>query len=630
MANRANNDLELEDLTPEQQRAEEIICRAFREGLRPDPDLSVSEFAEEHLILSGEAASEPGPMRFARTPYLREIVDSLSPDSDFERVVFMKGSQIGATTAGNCFLGFVIMHAPGPLLYVEPRETDAKRHSKQRIAPLIRSSPALSERVKDARSRDSGNTVLEKEFPGGILIVTGGNSAAGLRGLPMRYLFLDEVDAYPLDVDGEGDPIKLAERRAANYKSSRKIFVVSTPTIKGLSRIEKEFQRTDQRYYEVPCPHCGSYQRIKWSQIIWPDGQPELAVMKCAECEEEIPEREKTWMLERGKWTASSEGVPGTVGYHLSALYSPVGWYSWGEAAQDFLDAKKAGAEELKVWINTVLGEVWEEYGETVAAETLLERREKWSAEIPADALLLTAGVDVQADRIEMEVVGWGEGEESWSVDYRILWGATDRGDVWTALSDALEKTYTHQLGDRLHILHACIDSGYATHTVYGFCKQRRGRGVFATKGEEGDARPVVQAPRRRRTGRKQRPVELYIIGTYEAKGIIYSRLRITEPGPGCCHFPRDDAHDAEFFAQLTAEKRITRYKRGRPYRVWEQTRPRNEVLDCRVGALAAVRILNPDFEIIRKRRDRARERKRSGGPPRKRRVMRSSLMNRG
>ncbi|HFB98050.1 MAG TPA: phage terminase large subunit family protein, partial [Bryobacterales bacterium] len=296
--------------------AAEIYNEAFDQGLRPDPPLTVSEWADKHRRLSARASSEPGPWRTARTPYLREIMDALSPASPIERVVFMKGAQVGATETGNNMIGYVIHHAPGPMLAVLPTVEMAKRNSRQRIDPLIEESEVLKGRVRPARSRDSGNTVLAKEFPGGILVMTGANSAVGLRSMPVRYLFLDEVDGYPGDVDGEGDPVALAEARTRTF-SRRKIYVVSTPTIKGVSRIEREYEASDQRRYFVPCPHCGHMQWLQFERLRWEKGEPETAHYLCENCETPIEEHHKTAMLENGEWRATAVAEDANVaGFH--------------------------------------------------------------------------------------------------------------------------------------------------------------------------------------------------------------------------------------------------------------------------------------------------------------------------
>jgi phage terminase large subunit GpA-like protein len=273
------------------------LAQAWAQGLRPEPDLSVATWADQHRVLSPRASAEPGRWRTARTPYLGEIMTALSPSHPAQRIVFMKGAQVGGTEAGNNWLGFLIHHAPGPALAVQPMVELAKRFSRQRVATLIEETPSLRERVVPACSRDSGNTVLAKEFPGGILVMTGANSAVGLRSLPARYLFLDEVDAYPASADEEGDPVALAEARTLTFAHRRKIFLVSTPTIQGVSRIEREYLASDQRRYFVPCPHCGTMQWLRFERLRWDKGQPETAANGCEACERPIAERHKARML---------------------------------------------------------------------------------------------------------------------------------------------------------------------------------------------------------------------------------------------------------------------------------------------------------------------------------------------
>ena len=352
------------------------ILRAWGSGLRPDPDLTVSQWADRHRMLSGRASAEPGRYRTVRTPYMREIMDRLSPGDPTQRIVFMKAAQVGATEAGNNWIGFAIHQAPGPMLAVQPTVELAKRNSRQRIDPLIDESPELRERVKPARSRDAGNTMLSKEFAGGILIMTGANSAVGLRSTPARYIFLDEVDAYPASADEEGDPVTLAEARTTTFSHRRKVFMVSTPTIRGLSRIEREFEASDQRRYFVPCPHCGTMQWLQFDRLRWAKGRPETATYHCEGCERPIAEHHKTEMLARGEWRATAVSRdPKAIGFHLSALYSPLGWKSWSDVAREWL-AAQGSDETLRVARNTLLGETWVESGDAPEWQRLADRRE--------------------------------------------------------------------------------------------------------------------------------------------------------------------------------------------------------------------------------------------------------------
>ncbi|MBF0213042.1 MAG: phage terminase large subunit family protein [Magnetococcales bacterium] len=559
--------------------------RNFFIGFRADTILTVSEWADQNRFLSSIASGEPGPWRTSRTPYLREIMDCLSTSSPVERIVFMKGAQIGGTEAILNWLGYIIAHTPGPLLMVMPTVDIAKKTSKQRIDPLIESSPILRGLVNDPRSRDSGNTVLVKEFSGGMLMITGANSAAGLRSMPIRYLGLDEVDAYPGDVDNEGDPVSLAVQRTATF-SNRKIVMVSTPTIKGFSRIETAYAESDQRRYWVPCPECKEFQILVWAQIRWPDGQRDQAFYECIYCNKHISHSRKQWMLENGEWRAENPSSKKVAGFHLSSLYSPVGWLSWGDIAIEHGLACK-DVSRLKTWVNTKLGETWEETAEKLDKDGLMDRREPFGMSIPPGVVLLTAGVDVQDDRLEMEIVGWGRDEESWSIDYRVIYGDPSAPDVWRDLDALLRRPFPHsrQTPD-LSIRAVAIDTGgHHTLKAYDFCRTRQDRRVWGIKGRGGQGVKLWPArPNRNNKGR----IPLFTIGVDAAKEAIYARLRITSPGPGYCHFPHD--RDAEWFRQLTAESVSTRYVRGRQTREWvKKDGDRNEALDCRVYAIAAL-----------------------------------------
>lgn len=527
-------------------------------------------------------------------------MECLSPESDIEEVVLMKGAQLGATQLGTNWLGFTIHHAPGPFLYVEPRVEDAKRVSKQRVATMIASSPALASRVTTARSRDSGNTILMKEFDGGFLMLVGANSGAGFRQVPIRYLFLDDIDGYPDYIEGEGDPVDLGRQRTATFKN-RKIFVASTPTIRG-GRIDKLFDTTDQRRFFVTCPACGHQDWIRWGRIRWPEGNPEAAALECEKCGALTPERKKPDLLAGGEWRATAAGAdPRRRGYHISALYSPLGWKSWAAIARDFLGAKAAGWKDNgQVVTNTLFGEAWEEQGDSIQHEGLFARREQYQAAVPLGVLVLTAGVDVQDDRLELEIVGWGIGEESWGIDYLVLSGAPEQEGVWQQLDAALAERYEREDGAILQVACAGLDTAYATQEAYEYARRREDRGVRAVRGMAGAGRPIVSTPVEKRARKLQKPVRLFTIGVDGVKGLLYSRLRLLSAGAGYCHFPIHEGYDPEFFEQLTAEKRVIRYHRGRfPYHEWVKSRPRNEALDCRVYATAAMHILNPAWQQL-------------------------------
>ena len=395
------------DLNPDS-----FVVHGFALGFKPDPDLSISEWADANRILSNVSSSEPGRWKTSRTPYLAEIMDCLSPHNPCERVVLMKGAQVGGTECGNNWMGFCICHAPGPMLIVNPTTETAKRNSKMRIDPAIESCPVLKEKIKSPRTRDSGNTVLMKEFPGGILILTGANSAVGLRSMPVRYLFLDEVDGFPDEAGTEGDPVDLAVQRTATF-NNKKIFMVSTPTIKDASRIEQAFLEGDQRFYHVPCPDCGYMQVLRWANLKFDPKNLTEACYECEKCKALWHDWQKDQILSHGKWIATHPENKSVVSFHLSSLYSPHGWTSWTAIAQEFLDSKD-DPSRLQVWTNTKLAESWEDMaGEQVDPTNLMVRRERWGTSLPAGVVILTCGVDVQDNRLELEIVGWGRDRKS-------------------------------------------------------------------------------------------------------------------------------------------------------------------------------------------------------------------------
>ena len=577
---------------------ESLANCAIVNGLTRNPIQTVTEWANEYRFLSSVSSSEPGKWQTERTPYLQEIMDCLSPNHPCERVVFMKGAQIGGTECGNNWMGFCVCNAPGPMLIVNPTTETAKRTSKMRIDPAIENCPVLREKIKSPRSRDSGNTMLIKEFPGGILILTGANSAVGLRSMPVRYLFLDEVDGFPDEAGTEGDPVDLAVQRTATF-NNRKIFMVSTPTIKDASRIEQAFLEGDQRYFHVPCPHCGHYQVLRWRNVIFDSKNLTEAVYKCEKCEGIWHDYQKEEILKKGKWIATNpDGNPGVVSFHLSSLYSPHGWTSWTSIAREFLDSKD-DPSRLQVWTNTKLAETWEDMaGQAIDPTSLMVRREKWGPELPKQVVILTCGVDVQDNRLELEIVGWGRGEESWSIDYLILYGDPSTPELWAQLDEVLSRKYPHSKDvPDLPIAATCIDSGgHYTDYVINYCHARRLHGVFAIKGIGGVGKPIWPATASKSNNTKK-PV--YLIGVNDAKDILMRRLHLEDSsGAGVWHFPMD--RESEWFEQVTNEVAVKKLSKGRLIREWTPRKNgvRTEGLDCRVYAYAALRGLVRNFRL--------------------------------
>lgn len=575
-----------------------IFSSAFTSALKPDPDLLISDWADQYRFLSSKSSAEPGRWRTDRTPYLREIMDTLSPKNPTQKVVFMAGAQVGKTECGNNWLGSIIALFPGPTLAIQPTVDIAMKFSKQRIAPLIEESPAVKVKVKPSRSRDSGNTLLTKEFPGGVLMLGGANSAAALRSMPIKNLFADEVDAWPEDVEGEGDPLQLAERRTTTFPR-RKIFICSTPTIKDASRIEREYLRSDQRRYFVPCPFCNHYQTLKWANLNWQDD--ELGYV-CENCNTKIPEWHKTNMLQAGEWRATvTTGDPLVVGFHLNSLYSPLGWKSWSQIVQEFLVSKSDSAL-LKVWVNTVLGETFEDqYVSKLGADALQERAEVYDPSIvPDSAFIVTVGVDVQDNRLSVLTCAWGLDEECWILDWQEIFGDPSGEHLWGQLDKIVttERKWASGYSRRPDAI--AIDSGgHFTHEAYQYSRERRKFNVLAIKGVSQRNKPIIGKPSKVDVNYRgqiiQKGGRVFPVGTDTAKTTLYGRLSRTD-GNGIIHFHH--GLTTEFYNQLTSEKKQMRYHKGFPVSEWVKiSTRRNEVLDCFVYAYAALNELYQRYD---------------------------------
>lgn len=593
--------------------AELLVGDLWREFLSPPPRLTVTQWAERHRMLSGKDSAEPGPYRAARTPYAREPMDCLSQTSTVEEVVLMWGAQTSKTTIGSNWLGYLADVNPGPVMIVQPTIDMAKRYSRQRLSPMIDESPVLRRKVQENRSRDDANTTLLKEFPGGFVAVAGANSAAGLRSMPVRDLFLDEIDGYPLDVDGEGDPIALAEARQSTF-SRRKRLKTSTPTTKGFSRIESAYLASDRCRYHVPCPHCQTMQPLEWGAdkphgIKWDRSDtgaalPETVRYVCAHCGAEIREHHKPAMLAGGRWVAEQPGAAGgrVRGFHLSSLYSPLGWLGWAELVTEWERATAAARTGdvtlLRAFINTRLGDTFEEDGDRADEHALRKR----AGDIPLRQVtwghyVMTLGVDVQGDRLEAYLWAWGRGMERQLVDRAVFYGdpaqaENEAGSPWARLTEYRRTPVLHASGKPVPLLAVMIDSGgHHTHAVYAYARAHQHAHVYAVKGMSQAGKNILGKPTDQdvnwRGQKLKHGVKLWPIGTDSAKMEIYGKLRNTEPGPGYVHLSRH--LPPEVFEQLTSERLVTRYVKGRPRLEWvKPAGRRNEALDCSVYALAA------------------------------------------
>ena len=502
-------------------------------------------------------------------------------DPNIQEVVVMAGAQLGKTEAILNIIGYHIHHDPSPILVLQPTLDMAQAFSKDRVASgLIRSTPALRDKVKDPRSRDSGNTTLHKVFPGGALTMVGANSASGLASRPIRLVLCDEVDRYPTSAGTEGDPIQLARKRSATFWN-RRIVMVSTPTNKGASRIEEAFEQSDQRRFHLPCKHCHHEQVMKWANVRWED-DPDTAAYMCEGCGVLWSDSDRRWSIRNGTWIAAKP-FNGIAGFAINGLCSP--WTPLTDGVKDFLAVRK-NPEQLRVWTNTYLGETWEDAGEQIDDYDLAERREVIET-IPEDVMFLTCGTDVQDNRLECSIVGWGRDDESWVVEHVTLYGDPSTPQLWSALDSVIFKTYDTVNGRQMGIRATCIDSGgHFTNAVYQYCKKQTGRRVFAIKGVGGEGKPAAGRPSKANVAK----CPLFPIGVDTVKSLLFARMRIDEPGAGYIHF--SDRLNEEYFRQLTAEKVVTRFHKGFKKRVFEKIRARNEALDCMVYSYAAYAIL--------------------------------------
>lgn len=541
-------------------------------------------------MLSPESSAEPGQWDTDRAPYQREIMDACC-NASVTKIVFMKSSQVGYSEMLNNIIGYYIDLDPCPMLVVQPTLAMTQAWSKDRLAPMLRDTPVLRDKVSESKSRDSENTVLHKKFPGGHVTGVGANSPSGLASRPIRLVFCDEIDRFPKSAGTEGNPRALAEKRQKTFWN-KKTFVGGTPTIKGMSEVESEFDLSDKRFYHVPCPHCKTSQRLEWKQIEWPKGEPENAEYHCLHCEKVIDHTDKEWMLSQGEWIAT-EDFKGIAGFFINELYSP--WVTWKEMVDEWIKAQET-PEKLQTFINTSLGETYEDYGEQKDADALYLRREEYSAEVPAAVKLLTVAVDVQINRVEYEVMGWAEGKENWGIEYKILAGDPNEAAVWEKLTKELRKSFEHETAGPIRIDTGVIDSGgQHTQIVYDYCKpeNRPFNNFFAIKGKEGDGRPI--AVYRDRFGYPSKK-KVLIIGSDMAKTTVYAHLDL-DPGPGYSHFPM--SYDEEYFKQIASEKCIVKYTRGFGRRVWVKLRARNEALDIRGYNFAALIYSGVDLKVV-------------------------------
>ena len=521
------------------------------------------------------------------------MMDAIT-DPKIEQVTVMKSARVGYSKILNHIIAYHIHQDPCGIMVVQPTIEDAAGYSKEEIAPMIRDTKVLTNLVSDAKTRDSNNTILQKQFPGGVLSLVGANSARGFRRVSRRIVLFDETDGYPASAGTEGDQIKLGIART-QYFWNRKIVAGSTPTIKDFSRIERLFEQSDQRRYYVPCCHCGHMQYLRWPNMRWQDDDPLTASYACEECGALIPHSKKRWMVERGEWRATQPGNGRHAGFHIWAAYSYSPNAEWSNLVEEFLLSKN-DPEQLKTWINTTLGECWEdEYASKVGAEGLMERaaNEKYEKGVPPrEVLMLSLGCDVQDDRLSMSLWGIGRNEEMYLVDRKVIYGSPARADLWKQMDEVLMDKYKNEDGVELKIDSAAIDTGgHFTQEVYQYVRERSHLGLIGIKGMGQKGKPPIGKPTKvdiNFSGKALRKgVQLFPVGVDTIKTTLHNRLKDAELGDGYIHFYPTITTD--YFQELTAERQVLRYKHGYQERVWvKKSNARNEALDEMVYAYAA------------------------------------------
>ena len=584
----------------------ELHDLAFDEGLRPADPMTVDQWADRHRILSTKGSAEPGPWRTDRTPYLREPMQCLSPSTPWRRVVLMFGSQMGKTEVVLNWLGAIIHLWPAPTLLVQPTLDMAKRLNRQRLEPLLRETPVLSDLIAPARARDSGNTMFLKEFRGGLFVLTGANSGSGLQSMPAAYLLADEVSSYPFEADDKGDPLENAEARTSTFPMG-KVLITSTPGTRGMCRITSEYEtRSDRRQLAVLMPCCGSLEVLRWREHMkWdrPDGE---VFAQCPACGERVSEHHKTTMLAGAVWQATAKGDGITAGFHLPGWYAPAGWTSWEQIRDEFLRAK-ADPLLLKGWVNKRAAEAWEDEAVAVInAEGLMARAQAEtfsSGTCPEGVVLLLMAVDTQDTWLETTVWGFGRGEEMWRIWHQKVEGSPAEADVWEQIDSIRKTEWPMEGGGTLTVRHCGVDTGgHFTQEAYEYCRQRSREGVVALKGSSTKAAPALGKGSRVDVNARGQTIKkgltLYQVGGDTLKRTIYARLKRDSPGPGAIHLPNDVTE--EYLQGLTCERLVPRMVKGFQVLGWENpSGARNEPLDLTVYALAIL-------ELVKRRYNRA------------------------
>ena len=599
------------------KRLNRVIKKSLR-GMIPPDDLTVSEWADKKRRLSSEASAEPGPWRTSRTPYLREPMDAFT-DVRVRRIVMVAASQVGKSEFLNNCIGYIIDEDPGSILFVHPTTIDAKEYSKLRIAPMVRDCPTLAKKVVAPKSRETGNTILQKTYPGGILTMCGSTEAHSLASKPIRYVFGDERDRWATSAGNEGDPWSLAMARQKTFFNSKAV-EVSTPTVKGRSAIEASYVQGTMERWKSRCPNCGEYHEIQFKDIRYEyetnvvAGTKTFKVLKvfyvCPDCGYTFSEAEMK--KQPAHWEAENPDAieHGVRSFWLNAFVSP--WAPWNAIILEYLQAT-GDTRKLQVVYNTSFGELWEDRGDVMDEDEMMARREVYDAELPDGVLVLTAGVDTQDNRMEYEIIGHGHFGETWGIEKGIIMGVPDESAVWEHLDEQVFSRVLHfKDGLGLRVSLTFVDEGgHYTQEVRQECNRRIKQKVFCIKGMPGPDKPFTAPPKKQKIVIKGKIVGScwqYQIGVDSGKQSIMDSLKVQTPGSKYCHFPKRDDYGFDYFKGLLSEHLVYKADHKQPWQ-WEKIpgHERNEALDCRNYALAAFRAMNPNLDAIERKIKQAR-----------------------
>lgn len=588
--------------------ARELWQYISKNGLKPLPKTSVSQWADNHRMLSSGISAEPGKWKTSRAPYQKDIMNAFT-EPGIHRVVVKSSSQIGKSDMMNNVIGRFAHLDPCAIMMIQPTIDMAQDYSKTRIAPMIRDTKVLNNLFYDVKSRDANNTILSKVFPGGRLIMCGANSPAGLASRPIRILLADEVDRFPDSAGTEGDPVDLAAKRMTTFWNSC-MGLFSTPTNEGASRIDEEYLAGTQEEWQHKCPNCGEYHLLRhidmtvdYKEIKTPSGKKTVIVndvkWRCPHCGFSFSEKEMKQTPQKYISRNADALKNGIRSFFVNGFTSP--WMTWSRIMREWLEAK-GDPEREKVIMNTVFGESYKQKGAFEDEQIFLRRRESYGAELPNGVLLLTAAIDTQDNRLEYEVVGWGKEEECWGIRKGIVLGAPNQARTWKEIDNILDKTYHFADGKGLKVVRTFIDSGgHYTSDVYNYCQKNFHKQRFAIKGRGGPGIPLIYKIAKANNAK----APLILLGVDDGKQQIMDRLSIDSPGPLYFHFPQDEGikelsnrgYDDLYFKGIISEHKKVYKRNGVLREVWETTKNvRNEPLDLRNYNLACMKSLKPDW----------------------------------